>query len=136
MTFTALHHWLHMGEVTEGGQVESMTQNDANDRLFVYGALLDAAERARLLGRPIEATPARLPGYARGQKRYYFVARVSGAVTDGAILEDLSARDFEILDRYEDVPALYTRESIEVIALDGNPIICWIYLPTEWARAK
>jgi gamma-glutamylcyclotransferase (GGCT)/AIG2-like uncharacterized protein YtfP len=116
--------------------VESMTPNDANDRLFVYGSLLDAAERARLLGRPIEATPARLPGYARGQKRYYFIAPASGAVTDGAILEDLAARDFEILDRYEDVPKLYTRESIELFAAGGNAITCWIYLPTEWARAK
>jgi gamma-glutamylcyclotransferase (GGCT)/AIG2-like uncharacterized protein YtfP len=113
-----------------------MTQNDANDRLFVYGSLLDAAERARLLGRPIEATPARLPGYARWQKRYYFIATAPGAVTDGAILEDLGVRDFEILDRYEDVPKLYTREPIEVIAAGGDAITCWIYLPTQWARAK
>src|SRR6266700_7173980 len=112
-----------------------MSEYDSSDRLFVYGALLDAAERARLLGRPIEATPARLPGYARGQKRYYFVARATGATTDGAILEHLTSRDFEILDRYEDVPRLYTRESIEVIAADGNVTTCWIYLPTEWSRA-
>jgi gamma-glutamylcyclotransferase (GGCT)/AIG2-like uncharacterized protein YtfP len=111
-------------------------QEDSNDRLFVYGALLDAAERARLLGRPIDATPARLHGYARGQQRYYFVARAPDAVTDGAILEALSSRDFEILDRYEDVPTLYTRESIEVIAADGGAVMCWIYLPTGWASAK
>ncbi|MDO8433905.1 MAG: gamma-glutamylcyclotransferase family protein [Candidatus Binatus sp.] len=113
-----------------------MTENELNDRLFVYGALLDAAERARLLGRPIEATPARLLGYARGQKRYYFVARVAGAATDGAILEGLVAQDFEMLDEYEDVPQLYTREMIEVIAADGKAIACWIYLATEWACAE
>jgi hypothetical protein len=116
--------------------MQNDSQSDFNDRLFVYGILLDAAERARLLARPIDAIPARLHGYARGQKRYYFVARESGAITEGAILEGLDARDFEILDRYEDVPRLYTRESIAVVAADGAKVECWIYLPTEWSRAK
>ncbi len=110
-----------------------MALNDDEDRLFVYGTLVDAAERARLLGRPIEATPARLPGYARGQKRYYFVAKREGALTEGAILEGLSGRDFEILDKYEAVPELYTRERIAVTAADGSAHECWIYLPTSWA---
>jgi hypothetical protein len=55
-------------------------------------------------------------------------------VTDGAILEGLDARDFEILDAYEDVPRLYTRERIEVLTVDCRRIECWIYLPTEWAN--
>jgi gamma-glutamylcyclotransferase (GGCT)/AIG2-like uncharacterized protein YtfP len=105
------------------------------NQLFVYGTLIDAAERARLLNRPVEATPARLLGYARGQKRYYFVSRRDGAVTQGAILEDLSHRDFEILDRYEAVPTLYTRERITVVAADGTETECWIYLPTGWASS-
>jgi gamma-glutamylcyclotransferase (GGCT)/AIG2-like uncharacterized protein YtfP len=105
------------------------------DNLFVYGTLVDAAERAHLLGRPVQARPARLLGYARGQKRYYFVIPRKGAVTVGAILEDLSERDFEILDRYEAVPALYTRERIIVIAADGTETECWIYLPTGWASS-
>ena len=113
-----------------------MTSNDNEDRLFVYGTLVDAAERARLLGRPIDATPARLPGYARGQRRYYFVAKREGALTEGAILEGLNLSDFEILDKYEAVPELYTRERIEVTAADGSAIECWIYLPTSWARAN
>lgn len=105
------------------------------NHLFVYGSLVDAAERARVLGRPVDARPARLPGYARGQKRYYFVSPREGAVTIGAILEDLSERDFEILDRYEAVPTLYTRERTTVIAADGAETVCWIYLPTGWASA-
>ena len=102
--------------------------------LFVYGTLMNPAERLRMLGRPIDASPARLPGYARGRKRYYFVATQADAVTDGAILEGLSASDFAILDDYENVPTLYTRERIEVIAADARKIECWIYLPTKWAR--
>lgn len=108
-------------------------END-NQLLFVYGTLMNPAERLRLLGRPIDASPARLPGYTRGRKRYYFVATQADAVTDGAILEGLSARDFEILDAYEDVPTLYTRERIEVLGADARKIECWIYLPTKWAN--
>jgi gamma-glutamylcyclotransferase (GGCT)/AIG2-like uncharacterized protein YtfP len=108
--------------------------NDDGELLFVYGSLMDPAERIRLLARVIEVVPARLPGYERGQKRYYFVAKRAGAITDGAILEGLNSRDFEVLDAYEDVPTLYTRERIEVLTLDGRRLECWIYLPTEWAR--
>jgi len=108
--------------------------DDDNELLFVYGSLMNPAERLRLLGRPIDASPARLHGYARGHKRYYFVAEQDDAVTDGAILEGLTARDMEILDQYEEVPALYTRERIEVLAADARKIECWIYLPTNWSR--
>jgi gamma-glutamylcyclotransferase (GGCT)/AIG2-like uncharacterized protein YtfP len=101
--------------------------------LFVYGSLVDPAERARLLGRPTDAIPARLTGHARGLKRYYFVRAERGASTTGAILEDLAQRDFAILDEYEDVPNLYTRDQITVTAHDTRPVRCWIYLPTSWA---
>jgi len=104
-----------------------------NDLLFVYGSLMNPAERVILLGRPIEASPAHLWGYARGRKRYYFVAKQADAVTDGAILEGLTAADFAILDQYEEVPTLYTRERIEVLTADARKIECWIYLPTGWA---
>jgi gamma-glutamylcyclotransferase (GGCT)/AIG2-like uncharacterized protein YtfP len=104
--------------------------------LFVYGSLMDPAERLRLLGRPIEAVPATLLGYQRGQKRYHFIVRRPGSITDGAILEGLGARDFAILDAYEDVPRLYTRGRIEVLTPDGRRVECWIYLPTEWANEE
>jgi gamma-glutamylcyclotransferase (GGCT)/AIG2-like uncharacterized protein YtfP len=102
--------------------------------LFVYGSLMNPAERRRLLGRAIDARAARLLGYARGRKRYYFVEKQAGAATDGAILEHLTARDLTILDDYEQVPTLYTRQRIEVLAADGSKIECWIYLPTDWAK--
>jgi len=104
----------------------------ANDKLFVYGALMNAAERIRLLGRDVPAMPARLDGYARGRKRYFFVTPNQGAEVTGEILSGLDTADFRILDRYEDLPRLYARESVEVIDTAGNPIRCWIYLPTGW----
>ena len=105
-----------------------------NEILFVYGSLINPAERIRLLGRPINASPARLVGYARGRKRHYFVVKNADAVTDGAILEGLSTRDLEILDAYEEVPTLYTRERIGVLATDESKIECWIYLPRSWPK--
>jgi gamma-glutamylcyclotransferase (GGCT)/AIG2-like uncharacterized protein YtfP len=105
-----------------------------NQLLFVYGSLMNPAERLRLLGRPIEASPAHLPNYARGRKRYYFVAKQADAITDGAILEGLTAHDLAILDEYEEVPTLYTRERIEVLTADSRKIECWIYLPRSWAN--
>lgn len=107
---------------------------NGDELLFVYGTLMNPAERVILLGRPIDASPGRIAGYVRSRKRHYFVAKQAGAVTDGAILEGLSARDLEILDEYEEAPALYTRERIEVLAADGRKIECWIYLPTSWAK--
>jgi gamma-glutamylcyclotransferase (GGCT)/AIG2-like uncharacterized protein YtfP len=101
--------------------------------LFVYGSLMNPAERAQLLGRPVNASPAHLRGYTRGRKRYYYVAKQEDAVTDGAILDGLTADDLATLDRYEEVPALYTRERIEVLTADNRKIECWIYLPTSWS---
>lgn len=115
--------------------VAAVTILDNDDELlFVYGTLMNLAERVILLGRPIDASPGRIAGYVRGRKRHYFVAKQAGAVTDGAILEGLSARDLAILDEYEQVPALYTRERVEVLAADGRKIECWIYLATSWAK--
>jgi gamma-glutamylcyclotransferase (GGCT)/AIG2-like uncharacterized protein YtfP len=108
--------------------------DDDGEILFVYGTLMNPAECLRLLGRPVNASPARLAGYARGRKRYYFVAKQVGASTDGAILDGLSAEDLAILDEEEEVPTLYTRDRIEVLAADGGKVECWIYLPTTWAQ--
>lgn len=108
-------------------------ENENDQMLFVYGSLMNPFERQRLLGRPLDAAPARLEGYARGQKRYYYVVKKGGATTGGAILEGLGASDFAILDAYEEVPQLYTRERVEVLSADGRKIECWIYLPTAWA---
>jgi gamma-glutamylcyclotransferase (GGCT)/AIG2-like uncharacterized protein YtfP len=119
---------------SERSEKSGLTTVENDDQLlFVYGSLIDPAERQRLLTRPIEAIPARLSGYVRGRKRYYFVVRQADTVTEGAILEGLSAGDLAILDDYEEVPTLYTRERIEVVATDGRKIECWIYLPTGWA---
>lgn len=107
----------------------------ANGKLFVYGALLDSSERRRLLGRSVNGEPARLEGYARGRSRYFFVTPRENSVVEGEILSGLSDVDIAILDEYEEVPRLYIREQIEVVASDGKLSGCWIYLPVGWERS-
>jgi gamma-glutamylcyclotransferase (GGCT)/AIG2-like uncharacterized protein YtfP len=107
-----------------------------DSRLFVYGALLDPKRRMRLLGREVELCSATLGGYARMRARHFYVVRRARAVTRGAILSGLGAHDFRILDDYEDVPRLYTRERVEVTDDRGAAVECWIYLPTALARRR
>jgi cation transport regulator ChaC len=106
----------------------SVAESDA--ALFVYGSLLDAAHRAEVLGREVDGAPARIVGYERRLRRHYFLLARAGAETEGLLLSGLSAHDFAILDRYEEVPQLYTRERITVVGSDGAAIRCWVYLPT------
>ena len=100
----------------------------------MYGALLDAKLRRRLLGREVCGEPAQLSGYAKGRKRYFFIVPRAGASVTGEILSELLPDDFVVLDRYEDTPLLYTRELAEVRKLAGEQVSCWVYLPTGWER--
>jgi gamma-glutamylcyclotransferase (GGCT)/AIG2-like uncharacterized protein YtfP len=107
----------------------------ADERLLVYGTLVDPAERRRLLGRAIDADDARLDGYARGRRRHYFIVAAADGFVAGKILRGLDERDFAILDEYEDVPRLYTRERVTAIDREGRALECWVYLPTGWERS-
>jgi hypothetical protein len=116
-----------------------MSTPDVNSdgALFVYGSLLDEAHRTTLLGREVTAAPARLDGYERRRSRYFYIVEQAGAETPGLVLSGLGERDFVVLDRYEDVPRLYTRMKIEVVdAGSGAALRCWIYLPTPTLLAR
>jgi gamma-glutamylcyclotransferase (GGCT)/AIG2-like uncharacterized protein YtfP len=105
-------------------------ESSADRSLFVYGNLLDASLRERLLHHPVRTVAARLAGYERRRDRYFYVARHAERDTPGLVMLDLGPADFELLDRYEAVPRWYTRERIEVADAEGHPLACWIYLPT------
>jgi len=104
---------------------------DSDGSLFVYGSLLDAAHRAAVLGREVAAAPARLEGYERRRGRYFYIVGRAGGETPGLVLNGLGERDFAVLDRYEEVPRLYTRLEIEVAGPDGAALRCWVYMPTS-----
>jgi gamma-glutamylcyclotransferase (GGCT)/AIG2-like uncharacterized protein YtfP len=108
----------------------SMPGPDSDGTLFVYGSLLDASHRAALLGREVVAAPARFVGYERRRGRYFYIVERAGVATPGLVLSGLVERDFAVLDRYEEVPRLYTRVKVEVMGADAAPLICWVYLPT------
>ena len=110
-----------------------MSGNHPQTRVFVYGSLLAGARQRRVLGREVRMLPARLPGYERGRGRYFYIVARPGAETAGAILLGLDARDLAALDRYEELPDLYTREAVTVTTAGAGRITCWCYLPTPRA---
>jgi gamma-glutamylcyclotransferase (GGCT)/AIG2-like uncharacterized protein YtfP len=109
-------------------------QPDSNTPLplFVYGSLIDPVHCAEVLGRFADAVPAVLDQYERGHSRHWYIRRRDGAETHGLLLANLEARDYAILDQYEEVPMLYTRAQVDVTRQDGAVIRCWVYLPTDW----
>jgi gamma-glutamylcyclotransferase (GGCT)/AIG2-like uncharacterized protein YtfP len=108
-----------------------LAQRNKGLALFVYGSLLDRFHREQVLGHPVRTVTARLPGYERLRKRYFYVVPRVGGETPGLLLLDLSQTDFKILDRYEEVPRLYTRERAEVLDEAGKPMRCWLYMLTK-----
>lgn len=107
-----------------------MIPPDEESTLFVYGSLIDQKRRDAIIGRPVANSPATLPDYEPGRARYFFIRPQPGGATSGLILLKLTASDFEVLDRYEEVPRLYTREKISVDVPDGQQLRCWVYIPT------
>jgi gamma-glutamylcyclotransferase (GGCT)/AIG2-like uncharacterized protein YtfP len=98
--------------------------------LFVYGSLADPVRREEIIGRRIEVVPATIHDYELGRARCFYIRYHPGVSTAGFLLLNLTARDFQILDRYEEIPQLYTREKLVVFDQSGKPVRCWAYLPT------
>jgi len=98
--------------------------------LFVYGSLLDPARRQEIIGRRVDTIPATLHDYELGRGRYFYIHNHPGISTHGLLLLNLTPQDFHALDRYEELPRLYTREKVEVFDAGGNRLRCWVYQPT------
>ena len=113
----------------------TVTARNPGDALFVYGTLAYAGMRRRLLGRQVEAQPARLIGFERGWRKHFYVIRRARSAAAGMLLFGLDESDFRVLDEYEEVPRLYRRERVQAVDDGGRSQDCWVYLPTEWASA-
>lgn len=107
-----------------------MTRCAEDSTLFVYGSLIDEARRTELLGRIVAIAPATQLTTHWGVRATSYIRAQGNAVTAGRLRFDLSAGDFLELDRYEELPTLYTREKIAVADATGGPQRCWVYLPT------
>jgi gamma-glutamylcyclotransferase (GGCT)/AIG2-like uncharacterized protein YtfP len=103
--------------------------------LFVYGSLLDPVRREEIIGRQLEAMPATLHEYELGRGRYFYIRKCPGSRTPGLLILNLTSHDFEVLDCYEEIPRLYTREKVEVVEANGNSLRSWVYLPTTLTLA-
>jgi gamma-glutamylcyclotransferase (GGCT)/AIG2-like uncharacterized protein YtfP len=115
----------------EAGAVEDKRLPDEETTLFVYGTLTDKVGREEAIGREVATAPARIRNYERRRGRHFYLVRRAGAETAGLLILGLTAQDFGKLDRYEEVPRLYTREKTSVLANDGTRVVCWMYVPTE-----
>jgi gamma-glutamylcyclotransferase (GGCT)/AIG2-like uncharacterized protein YtfP len=113
-----------------------MNRADDDKALFVYGSLTDPIRRHEIIGHPVEVIPASIDDYELRRSRYFFIRRCPGATTAGLLLLHLTADDFERLDRYEEIPRLYTREKVTVSDQKGNKLRCWAYLPTRLLLAS
>jgi gamma-glutamylcyclotransferase (GGCT)/AIG2-like uncharacterized protein YtfP len=99
----------------------------APERLFVYGSLVAPGCLDKVLGHKHlgERLRARLMGYERIASATYlypYIVEAHGQSVDGVVLMDLSPRDMQALDRYEDVDAgVYRRQLVEVEAWGCGP---------------
>lgn len=90
--------------------------------LFVYGSLVQPTCLDEVLGHrhPGERLAARLADYRRVNEPSYpypFILSAPGESVEGVLLMDLTAYDFQVLDRYEEVESgVYRREPVEVEA--------------------
>lgn len=82
------------------------------------------------MGRKVDTIPATLHDYELGRARYFYIRKHPGISTAGLLLLNLTPQDFRELDRYEELPRLYTREKVEVFDNGGKAVRCWVYLPT------
>ena len=92
----------------------------SSTNLFVYGSLADPRCLADVLGRRYaqERLRARLSGFRRVATSAYpypYIVAAPAESVDGIVVTDLSGRDLEVLDDYEEVAVgTYERISVEV----------------------
>jgi gamma-glutamylcyclotransferase (GGCT)/AIG2-like uncharacterized protein YtfP len=100
---------------------------DADQRLFVYGSLVDPRCLDEVLGRKHlgERLSATLDGYRRVTSTSYeypYIVEASEERVRGVLILDLNADDIQVLDRYEEVDTgVYRRQIVEVQAWGCGP---------------
>ncbi|QOV40183.1 gamma-glutamylcyclotransferase [Streptomyces ferrugineus] len=116
------------------GRRDRLTQGP--DVLFCYGTLQFDAVLEALLGRIPERTPASAPGYraaALAGRVYPGLVRAFDSSAAGELLTDLSYKEWEILDAFEDL-----RYELREVALSTGKL-GWAYVwpggdvrPEDW----
>ena len=112
-------------------------------KLFVYGVLKDEVLTEALLGHPVNMQPAVIEGYRRScfqhpdYEAYAMAVKDDDASIEGILIDNLSAADLALLDRFEETD-MKMYERIEV-SLAGEPVYLYIagafsegYVSGEW----
>jgi gamma-glutamylcyclotransferase (GGCT)/AIG2-like uncharacterized protein YtfP len=114
-----------------------------SNKLFVYGSLTNPAKLREQLGRSCESGGGQLRGYELKQGKWQYIIPNEGKTVRGRVLLNLTAADFEKLDKYEEVHpelregkmrCLYVRKLVPVSIGIGRVKLCWVYLPNlpDW----
>jgi gamma-glutamylcyclotransferase (GGCT)/AIG2-like uncharacterized protein YtfP len=117
--------------------------NEISNKLFVYGSLTNPAKLREQLGRSCESGGGQLRGYELMQGKWQYIIPNKGKTVRGWVLLNLTAADFEKLDKYEEVHPelregkmrrLYIRKLEPVSIGIGRVKLCWVYLPNlpDW----
>jgi gamma-glutamylcyclotransferase (GGCT)/AIG2-like uncharacterized protein YtfP len=132
-----------MGYRPKVAELTPAVREDEITNLFVYGTLVEPAQRHRVLGRSCPVVPAILKGYQRREGRYPYVVPVAGHSVPGRIMCQLGKEDFAKLDDYEVVNPvwcegamrrLYRRELTDALTRAGVAVRCWVFMPNlrDW----
>ena len=104
--------------------------------VFVYGSL----RRGNALSMPVRFPGARLMGEARVGGRLYDLGAFPGLALGGSessVAGEVYEVDEEALKRLDDFEASsrYRRERVEVSAVGGGRLECWVYVPEDGVEA-
>lgn len=102
----------------------------AENRLFVYGTLMQDRHIQMLLGRLVETQSGILHNYIRiaPSWSFPFVVPQAKTKTHGRVLFDLTEEEMKILDQFEDEGNLYVRQRVQVDMESGKRISCYTYV--------
>jgi gamma-glutamylcyclotransferase (GGCT)/AIG2-like uncharacterized protein YtfP len=100
--------------------------------LFAYGTLLFPSVLERVLGRRPSASPAKVNGFAARTMRDATYPGMVTSATDsvlGALLDDLTTSELELLDAYEGWP--YERVELDALTPSGERVRASAYVVDE-----
>ncbi len=99
--------------------------------VFAYGELMKRERLLELINRVPKMIKGRVYNYEKFFDEsigYYGARKKEGSYIDGIILADITDKELEIFDDYEDLDVYYVREKTTAVDEYGNEYCVYIYL--------
>ena len=99
--------------------------------VFAYGELMKKERLLELINRVPKMIKGKVYGYEKFFDEtigYYGARKKEESYIEGVILLDITDKELEIFDDYEDLDVYYIREKTTVIGNDVNKYEAYIYL--------